>query len=166
MSDYSLVAFQFKNLGTAQEFMHAANRLQKRGHVALHDAVYVTSDLETGTAAIELVDVTTKDAAKNGALWGGLLGLLLTIPVLGIAIGAGAGAIAAKATDTGITDAFIESMRAAVTPGHTVLVLLASQVNESSVRKELERYAGIELVSSNLSEQGRDLVRAAIKTGN
>ena len=96
-----------------------------------------------------------KRGAAWGALWGILGGALFAIPVAGLALGAGIGALA-KATDgTGITKADLERIRTEVVPGTSALFL----VTESADIDRLgERFHGRDsrLISTNLTEAERD----------
>jgi uncharacterized membrane protein len=48
--------------------------------------------------------------AAGGALWGGLIGLIFLIPLLGAAIGGATGAAASAATDVGVDDKFMKEL--------------------------------------------------------
>jgi uncharacterized membrane protein len=61
-----------------------------------------------------------------GVFWGLIFGLLFFIPVLGVAIGATAEAVAGSLRDVGIDDDFIDTVRGKVTPGTSALFLMSS----------------------------------------
>ena len=67
----------------------------------------------------ETVDLQAGRTALSGAMWTGLLGLLVGGPVgwiAGMGIGAASGAITAKVVDLGVPDEWVEWFRAAVAP--------------------------------------------------
>lgn len=95
-----------------------------------------------------------KRGAAWGALWGILGGALFAIPVAGLALGAGIGALARATDGTGITKADLERIRTEVVPGTSALFL----VTESADLDRLgERFRGRDstLISTNLTEAER-----------
>jgi uncharacterized membrane protein len=92
-----------------------------------------------------------------------LFGLLFFVPILGLAVGAAAGAIAASMADVGIDDKFIKQVGESITPGTSVLFLLTSH---AVLDKVLEQTKDLkyEILQSNLSQEDEDRLRAAIVT--
>ena len=158
-----LVALQFDSALRANEFVAAAVRMQSEGHLLVSDAVFITKDADGTAFVTETTDLSTGSGAMSGAVWGGLFGILLAVPIAGLAIGAGLGALAAKSTDIGVSDEFVESMRATVEPGKTVLVMMASHVNDTAVLDELKRFPGVKLVASDLSPDAIEVVNAVLE---
>src|ERR1700712_814725 len=98
----TLGGVSFDDTFRAQEFLTAASGLAAKKSLQVHDAVLVAKTAEGQTRVVETIDPTPGKAALSGAMWTGLLGLLLAGPVGWIAggvIGAGAGAVAARAID-------------------------------------------------------------------
>jgi uncharacterized membrane protein len=87
-----------------------------------------------------------------------LFGLIFFVPLLGMAIGAGMGALTGSMTDVGIDDSFIRRMREEIQPGTSALFVLSSNAVADRVR---EAFAGQEmtLVESNLSREQEDKLR-------
>ena len=79
-------------------------------------------------------------------------------PLLGMAIGAGMGALAGSLSDVGIDDDFIKRARDEITPGTSALFLMSSGAVIDKVR---EAFAGqqAELVSTNLSDDQERALR-------
>ena len=46
----------------------------------------------------------------GGALWGGLIGLIFFVPLIGMAIGAATGAATGALTDVGVDDKFMKEL--------------------------------------------------------
>jgi uncharacterized membrane protein len=98
-----------------------------------------------------------KRGAAFGALWGLLGGALFTIPVAGLALGAGLGAIV-KATDgTGITKDDLERIRTQVGPGSSALFLVTEGADLDRLG---ERFHGRDsrLISTNLTDAERSIL--------
>lgn len=150
----SLVVFGFDDQLKAQEMLTALTRMSSEGTLLLHDAVFVTRTEKGKIRVVPTTDPSPGQAAWGGAFWGVLFGTLLFVPVLGLAIGAGTAALAAKLTDTGIPDDFIKQLRTSVVPGKTYLSVLVSHVNGPKALEEMKRWAGMtEMITANLSPE-------------
>jgi uncharacterized membrane protein len=160
-----LVGVSFDDLFRAQEFLTAAARLASRGEVKLRDAVIVAKDEAGHTHVKETIDPTPGRSALSGAMWTGLLGLLLGGPVgwaAGIAVGAGAGAVAAHVIDLGISDEWVAWFREAVQPGKATAALLMTDVNRDALVAEAARFTGARLVYANLEQHTLDRLADAL----
>ena len=160
----TLVGVSFSDAFRAQEFMTAASRLAANHSLQVHDAVVVAKTDDGHTKVVETIDPQPGRAALSGAMWTGLLGLLLAGPVGWIAggvIGAGAGAVAAKVVDLGVPDEWVDWFREAVKPGTTTVVLLLTDINVDALVTEAERFVGAELIYANLDAASFDRVVAA-----
>ncbi len=160
----TLVGVSFTDAFRAQEFMTAASRLAANRKLQVHDAVVVAKTDEGHTRVVETIDPQPGRSALSGAMWTGLLGLLLAGPVGWIAggvIGAGAGAVAAKVVDLGVPDEWVEWFREAVQPGTTTVVLLLTDVNVDALVEEAKRFTGAELIYANLDAISFDRVVVA-----
>src|SRR5262249_60336293 len=72
----------------ANEFLLAAMRLQTKGQLRLHDAVFVHRD-EAGRSTVrETQDISTGRGALGAGMWGLLLGTLFGGPIAGLIGGA------------------------------------------------------------------------------
>jgi len=115
----TLVGISFDDSFRAQEFLTAATRLASQDKLILKDAVIVTKSLDGQITVRETVDPQPTRSAVSGALWTGLIGLLVGGPVgwlAGAAVGAGAGAVTAKVVDLGIPDEWVTWFRQAAEP--------------------------------------------------
>ncbi|GAA4731411.1 DUF1269 domain-containing protein [Nocardioides endophyticus] len=95
-----------------------------------------------------------KRGAAWGALWGILGGALFAIPVAGLVLGAGVGALAKATAGTGITKEDLERIRTEVGPGSSALFLVTEGADLDRLG---ERFHGRDstLVSTNLTEAER-----------
>ena len=151
----TLVGISFEDVFRAREFMSAASRLASKGQLVLADAVLIVKDEGGRTRVTETTDPQAVNSALSGAMWAGLVGLLLGGPVgwvAGIAAGAGAGAVAAKVIDLGISDEGVAWFREAVKPGSPTVALLVTELHEDALLREARRFNGSHLVYPNLDD--------------
>lgn len=168
-SHHKLLVIGFEDPLRANEFMLAALRLRKNGHIQLHDAVFVQRNEDGRSVVQETQDISTGRGALGGALWGVLIGTLLGGPVGGLIGGAataGSGALLAKLVDTGIKDDRIADLRKTVPPGRTALALLVSHLSVADLQRELARFPGATLVESDLPDAAVAAVRNALAEAN
>ena len=160
-----LLVIGFDDPLRAQEFLLAAVRLQKHGLMTVHDAVFVTRELDGRSRVQETTDITTGRGALSGGVWGLLIGTLLGGPIGGLVGGAataGTGALLAKLIDTGIRDEKIRQLRQTVPAGRAALALLVSHVQLGDLQRELSRFPGAALVESTLSEAAINAVQTSL----
>jgi uncharacterized membrane protein len=161
-----LLGISFSDAFRAQEFLTAMTRLQSLGHVRLRDAVLLAKDDDGGVRVRETLDPQPGRSALSGAVWSGLLGLLVGGPVgwlAGMAVGGGVGAVTAKVVDLGVPDEWVEWFRVAVREGTTTVVVLAEDVDLSELQDEVRRFAGAELVHSTLPTYVIDELETALE---
>jgi uncharacterized membrane protein len=161
----TLVGISFDDLYRAQEFMTAAVGMAARGDLVLDDRVLIVKDEKGDTKVVETTDLQSGRSAVSGAMWAGLVGLIIGGPVgwaAGIAAGAGAGAIAAKVIDLGISDDWVEWFRQAVVPGSAIVALLVTDLDDDALVQEARRFTGSRLVYANLEEGMIDRLAEAL----
>jgi len=66
--------------------------------------------------------------AVGGGFWGMFVGLLFMNPLLGAAIGAGAGAVSASYSDAGINDDFMRELGQSLKPGTAAVFVLVRKI--------------------------------------
>ena len=161
----TLVGISFDDNFRAQEFLTAATRLASQGHLILKDAVVVTKSLDGQVTVRETIDPSSKRSALSGALWTGLIGLLVGGPagwLAGAAVGAGAGAVAAKVVDLGIPDEWVNWFRQAAEPGRATVALLVANLDHNALVDETARFSGAQLIYANLDDITIDRIRSAL----
>lgn len=164
-SDQALIGLSFRDAFRAQEFITAMTRLTSVGSLKLRDAVIVSKNDDGDVKVRETIDPQPGRSALSGAVWTGLLGLLVGGPIgwiAGLGVGAGAGALTAKVIDLGVPDEWVEWFRLAVHEGTTTVVVLAEDVDISALETEVKRFAGAELVHSTLPASSIDRIREAL----
>ena len=93
-----------------------------------------------------------------------MIGLLFLNPLLGAALGAGAGALRGRFTDIGISDQFMKDAAAALAPGHAALCVLVRKLTADKVVPAIATYGGKVLLTSLSTEQETRL-QDALKAG-
>ena len=89
MSD--LVAIVYPSEAKAEEVRQRLLKLQREYLITLGDAV-VAVKTDKDTIKLNQMVNTTAVGAATGSFWGLLVGLLFMNPIIGVALGAGAGA--------------------------------------------------------------------------
>jgi uncharacterized membrane protein len=161
----TLVGISFPDLFRAQEFLTAATGLAAHGKLKLEDAVLVVKDDEGKSVVRETIDPQPGRTAMSGAVWTGLIGLLVGGPIgwaAGAAIGAGAGAMTAKVVDLGVSDEWVAWFRDEVAPGTATVVLLVSELDRDALVSETARFAGGRLVYANLDPATIDKLKESL----
>jgi uncharacterized membrane protein len=161
----TLVGISFTDVFRAREFMTAVTGMGARNELTLRDVVLVEKKDDGRTHVTETTDPKASQSALSGAVWAGLFGLILGGPVgwaAGIAVGAGAGAVAAKIIDLGVSDEWVAWFRAAVRPGTATVVVLITDYNADALVREAKRFAGSHLIYANVDDDLMDRLRAAL----
>jgi uncharacterized membrane protein len=164
-TDQALIGLSFDDQFRAQEFLTAMSRLASKGSLRLRDAVVVSKDATGDVKVRETIDPQPGRTAASGAIWSGLLGLIIGGPVgwiAGLGIGAGAGAITAKVVDLGVPDEWVDWFREAVRSGTTTVVILAEDLDVRALEEEVRRFAGAELVHATLPVATIEQLRTAL----
>ena len=96
-------------------------------------------------------------------MWGALIGLLFLNPLLGAAVGAGAGALSGKFTDIGINDQKMKDIGATLTEGGAAVCVLVRHMTGDKVLAGLKEFhAKGRVVQTSLSDEQEAALRAAI----
>lgn len=163
----SIIGISFGDVYRAQEFLTAVTRMNANGELKLLDAVMVSKDEDGRTRVRETVDLQPGRAALSGAVWTGLLGLIIGGPVgwiAGLGVGAGAGVITAKVVDLGIPDDWVAWFKDAVAPHTFTVVVLANTVDVDALVDEAGRFDGGQLVYANLQSNVIERIERALGT--
>jgi uncharacterized membrane protein len=156
MSD--LVAVAYPDLDTARQVAANLGEAQKAHIVELDDLVLVE---RRGDGKVKLHQPSLAGAgAAGGALWGGLIGLIFFVPLLGMAIGAASGAAAGAVSDTGVDDKFMKTLGDKLEPGGAAVIALIRQMNAEKLLSEI-KVPG-EVIQTSLSSEGEESLREAL----
>ena len=99
------------------------------------------------------------------AFWGMLIGLLFLNPLLGLAVGAGAGALSGKLTALGVDNSMAKQLGDELTPGSSALIVLLRNVTADKVLDGLKQFAGRGRVfQTSLSKDDEKSLREVLET--
>jgi len=157
-----LVIIAYDSEATAEAARKKLLELQKEYLIELGDAVVAVRQADGSVKLNQLMNLTAVSAA-SGALWGGLVGLLFLNPLVGAALGAGAGALSGRLTDLGIDDKFMRDAAGALTPGQAALCVLVRRVTADKVLPAMASFGGT-VLRTNLSAEQEAKLRDALKT--
>src|SRR5581483_8926800 len=172
----TLIAVTYPDEQRAHQVLDELRKLETSYMIDLAYAVIVTKDANGKPKLHQSVDLT-QAGAVNGAMWGFLIGLLITLPFpfmaplawLGIAavsagVGAAAGALTGRASDLGIDDKFMQDLTANMTPGTSTLFILARSVTMDKVEPDLAKFGGT-LLYTNLNKDAEEQLRQQLAQG-
>jgi uncharacterized membrane protein len=141
-------AARSKLLGMAKEYL-----------VDVADAVVATADEKGKIKLNQMVNLWSL-GATSGAFWGLLIGLIFFNPLLGVAVGAGAGALGGALSDYGINDNFMKEVSEILQPGQAALFMMARENASDRVIERLGEMGG-RIIRTNLDTSKEAALRAA-----
>jgi uncharacterized membrane protein len=182
MAELIVVGFK-KDKYRASEVLNQLQQMNEDWAVDLHDAVAVYRDDNGKLRVDQSFQMTTKEGAGWGGLWGSLIGATLAIPFTGGAsaavaagtiaagvlgggaIGAGAGAIDASwwKDEFGIPDEFVEQVGAMVQPGDSAVYALLRTANPDTVAERFRGFGGT-ILSTTLSRDQQKKVEGVLQS--
>jgi uncharacterized membrane protein len=143
----NLVVIAFEEEHKAFELRAELVKLQKEYLIKMEDAVVVTKDKEGKVKLHQAVNLTAAGAV-GGTFWGALIGLIFLNPLVGAAIGAGAGALSGKIADIGIDDNFMKELGETFLPNTSALCVLVKKATPDKVMDKLKGFGGKVLQTS------------------
>lgn len=156
----TLLGIAYPDKTTAQQALAALEQMQRQELIQIADAVIATH--EGDKIHLEQSNNLTGAGAIGGAFWGGLLGLLFLMPVVGAALGAAGGAVGGKLSDFGIDDEFAKELGQKVDAGKAALLILAhSSAPDRVINQMKEHNLGGEIIYTSLSEEDEQRLREA-----
>ncbi|MCK8603427.1 DUF1269 domain-containing protein [Desulfoferrobacter suflitae] len=113
-------------------------KMEKEYLLEMDDIVVVTKNEKGKVKLHQAYNLTTAGAA-SGSVWGLLIGMIFLNPLLGVAVGAGAGALSGKLHDIGINDKFMKELAADLTNGTSALFILVRHATGEKVFERLKQ---------------------------
>jgi len=156
----SLVAIAYQDVATALKVRDRLIGMRQEGLVQLADAAVVEKRAD-GTVKLHQVYGAGVGAAR-GLLWGGLIGLLFFVPLLGAVLDAGASPAAGALNEHGSDERFVKELGAALRPGGAALFLLLAHQPPERLLPEVSEYGG-EVVQTSLSPLQETCLREAFQ---
>lgn len=137
----NLVVVAFPNQELAFELRAELIKLQQEYLIDMEDVVIVTKDADGKVKLHQPVSLTAMGAV-GGSFWGMLVGMLFLNPLLGMAVGAGAGALSGKLSDIGINDEFMKELAENFQSGSSAIFVLIKKVTADKVLDALAEFTG------------------------
>src|SRR4051812_25393666 len=137
----NLIAIAFADPSKAFELRAKLVELQKEYLLEMEDIVVVTRDEQGKVKLHQPINLAAAGAA-GGGFWGMLIGLLFLNPLVGFAVGAGAGALSGYMSDIGINDSFMKSLAGELKPGGAAVFVLVRKATGDKVLERLTGFAG------------------------
>ena len=158
----TLIVVGYHDIHKAEEVRLQLWKMQRDYLLDLEDAVVVVKNDKGKVKLHQAVNLTSAGAASGG-FWGALIGLMFLNPLLGLAVGASAGAVSGALTDVGIDDNFMKELGATLTPGSSALFVLLRNPSAApdKVLEELNGTGGT-ILKTSLSKEGEARLQAAL----
>ena len=154
-----LVVLGLDSPAKAEEVFDLAGDLAKQELLQLQDAAYAYRD-DKGKVRIHQAVSLIGAGAASGALWGTLIGMLFLMPVAGLAIGAGTGALTGKLADVGINDDTIKQIGGQLEQGKAAVFLLAKSATVDKVIDAIKPYNPTVIQTNLTKDREEELVKA------
>jgi uncharacterized membrane protein len=156
----TLVVIGYEDKFKAEEVRLRLLKMQKDYLIDMEDAVVAVKD-DTGKVKLHQMINMTAAGAISGGFWGSLIGLLFLNPILGLAVGATAGAVSGALTDLGIDDKFMKDLASTLKNGSSVLFVLVRNATPDKVLEELEGTGG-RILKTSLSHNEEAKLQEAL----
>jgi uncharacterized membrane protein len=155
-----LIVVAFDHFDDARNALERIRSLEREGRISLEDTALIQRDPD-GTAHVKNeVSGTTETAAVIGAAIGGFV--LFLFPVVGVALGAAAGAVVGAALDRGVSASFIDEVKTTLRPGRSAMFLVVREADLDAVLAALRDLPG-DVLQSTLSTEAEEALRHALR---
>jgi len=156
----TLVVIEYDDMYKAEETRLLLRKMHKDYLIDMEDAVVAVKDQQGKVKLHQAVNLAAA-GALSGGFWGSLIGLIFLNPLLGLAVGAGAGAVSGALTDVGINDNFMKDLARGLTPGSSALFVLVRKVTPDKVLEEI-RGTGSKILKTSLTHEDEAKLQAAL----
>jgi uncharacterized membrane protein len=156
----TLVVIEYDDMYKAEETRMLLRKLQKDYLIDMEDAVVAVKD-EQGKVKLNQAVNLAAMGAVSGGFWGSLIGLIFLNPLIGLAVGAGAGAVSGALTDVGINDNFMKELARGLTPRSSALFVLVRKSTPDKVLEELTGTGG-KILRTSLTHEDEAKLQAAL----
>jgi uncharacterized membrane protein len=160
----TLVVIEYDDMYRAEETRLLLWKLEKDSLIDLEDAVVAFRDQQGKVKLNQSVNVTATSTMREaywGAYFGSLVGLIFLSPLLGFAVGAGAGAVKGALSDVGIDDDFMKELAHGLTRGSSALFVLVRKSTPDKVLEKL-RGTGGKILTTSLKHEDAAKLQAAL----
>ena len=154
-----LIVIGYETPEQAEEARAELMTMTREYLVDVADAVVAEADKKGNVKLNQMVNMWTAGAA-GGAFWGLLIGMIFFNPLLGVAVGAGAGALGGALTDYGINDKFMKEVASVLQPGQAALFMMVRTNASDKVIERLGEHGG-RVLRTNLDTDAENHLRKA-----
>ena len=155
-----LIVIAYDDIHKAEEVRLKLLKMQGEFLIDMEDAVVAFRD-EKGKVRLNQIQNLTASGAVSGGFWGTLIGIIFLNPLLGMAAGAGAGAISGALTDVGINNNFMKEIASGFQNGTSALFVLVRKVTPDKVLAELQGSGG-KILQTSLTHEKEEKLQAAL----
>ena len=156
----TLVVIEYKDEYRAEEVRLKLQKMQKEYLIDMEDAVAAVKD-DKGKIKLNQAINLTALGAVSGGFWGTLIGLIFLNPLLGMAVGATAGAVSGGLRDVGIDDKFMKELAAGLPRGSSALFVLVRKSTPERVLEEIKGTGG-KVLRTSLNHEDEAKLQAAL----
>jgi uncharacterized membrane protein len=156
----TLVVIEYDDQYKAEEVRLKLRKMQKEYLIDMEDAVVAVKDNKGKVRLNQSVNLTALGAVSGG-FWGALIGLIFLNPLLGMAVGATAGAVSGALRDVGINDKFMKELADGLPPRGSALFVLVRKATPDRVLEELKGTGG-KILRTNLTHEDEAKLQAAL----
>ncbi len=132
----NLVVIAYDDPFKAEDVRTQLRKLQREYLIDIDDAVVAVKN-DKGRVKLHQTYNLTAAGAISGGFWGSLIGLMFLNPLLGLGVGAAAGATSGALNDVGIDDSFMKSLAGNFNNGSSLLFVLVRNATPDKVLAEL-----------------------------
>ena len=159
----TLVAIGYPDQGTAEQARETVAKLESDLIIQADQVASISRDPQ-GKYHVHTSHggVSAGVGAWWGGFWGLLFGLLFFIPVAGMAIGAGMGALFGHFGEKGLDEAFQQQVRDYLQPGTSALFMVIEHVTPDKATAALQQYGGT-VIKTSLSEEDTKKLQEALQ---
>lgn len=160
----NLVVIEFDDQAAAFDMRAELAKMQKEYLIEMDDIVVVTKN-EKGKVKLHQAYNLTAAGAASGSVWGMLIGMIFLNPLLGVVVGAGAGALSGKLHDIGINDEFMKELAADLKDGGSAIFILVRQATSKKVLERLKEkgFKG-KVLQTSLTVEAEDDLRKVLES--
>jgi uncharacterized membrane protein len=145
-----LIAIGYDDTTTAIQAMEEVEKLQA-DLIIEADAVAAIIRNDEGKFKTVTNQHAVGAGTVGGMFWGMLVGFLFFVPVLGMAVGAGMGAIMGKIAKSGMDEGFQNQVRDMLQPGTSALFIVFEKVTADKALDALSKFGG-KVLKTSLSD--------------
>ncbi len=158
-----LIVIGFEDQSHAFELRSKLVALQKEYLIEMEDAVVVTRGEDDKVKLHQAMNLTAAGAA-GGSFWGLLVGVIFLNPLLGVAVGAGTGALAGALSDIGVNDQFMKDLGQTLPTGGAAVFVLARKLTGDKLLERLEEFSGTgKVLQTSLSKDDEESLRTFLE---